>query len=436
MESTANIASVSFDQVSSIASTANLSYLAVGLVSGQVLLYRHVSESLTTSPQAITSFPKARTVWEGSLAEPITGLGFRDPLSPIYEDLETDGDVAPKAKQKEREAKVVTSLFITTTNKTIVIPSVTGRGTEPRILEENEGSGLGCAVMDGNARDLIVGREEGIYLYGLEGRGAVLAYEGLKASIHSHGQSLVIVSPPFTSTANSNSNTVRRAAVTTDASSAPSAKVTVFDLTNKFLSHSAVYKHGIQHVLTSSPANSNNSPSGSTEIDLLLGDGSLTRLSEISTQAKIEALYRKNLYTLAGAVAKSEGMDEQGIKDIWARYGDYLYTKGDFEGAIAQFVKTLGFLQPSYVIRKVSPNILKLTGRIPRVSTDHWFYSSLMHNGYRTSLHIFRSCMRRAWRLLITLHYSLTVIPRRRMPFGWMPFSKQKRLTLVTCLST
>lgn len=324
------------------------------------MLYRHVSESLTTSPQAITSFPKARTVWEGSLAEPITGLGFRDPLSPLYEDIggenESGSNTASKAKQKEREAKVVTSLFITTTNKTIVIPSVTGRGTDPRILEETEGVGLGCAVMDGNARDLIVGRDEGIYLYGLEGRGAVLAYEGPKASIHSHGQSLVIVSPPFTPSANSNSGTVRRSAAVTDAStsSAQSAKVTVFDLTNKFLSHSAVYKHGVQHVITSSPATNNNSASGSTEIYLLLGDGSLTRLSEISTQAKIEALYRKNLYTLAGAVAKSEGMDEQGIKEIWARYGDYLYTKGDFEAAIAQFVKTLGFLQPSYVIRKVS----------------------------------------------------------------------------------
>lgn len=336
------------------------------------MLYRHVSESLTTSPQAITSFPKARTVWEGSLAEPITGLGFRDPLSPLYEDLEGEGDAgpngAPKVKQKEREAKVATSLFITTTNKTIVIPSVTGRGTDPRILEETEGAGLGCAVMDGNARDLIVGRDEGIYLYGLEGRGAVLAYEGPKASIHSHGQSLVIVSPPFTPTANSNSGTVRRSAIGADASSsAQSAKVTVFDLTNKFLSHSAVYKRGVQHVITSSPATTSNSASGSTEIYLLLGDGSLTRLSEISTQAKIEALYRKNLYTLAGAVAKSEGMDEQGIKEIWARYGDYLYTKGDFEAAIAQFVKTLGFLQPSYVIRKVSSDYLTRTNWLFRL---------------------------------------------------------------------
>lgn len=349
--------------MSTIASTANLSYLAIGLVSGQVLLYRHVSESLTTSPQAISSFPKARIVWEGSLAEPITGLGFRDPLSPLHEEADIEDTVGAangKEKQKDREAKVVTSLFITTTSKTIVIPSVTGRGTDPRILKESDGAGLGCVVMDGKARDLIVGRDEGIYLYGLEGRGAVLAYEGPKSSIHNLGKSLVIVSPPFTPSANSNSATVRRSAAaasdSTSVSAATSAKVTVFDLVNKFVSYSGVHKHGVQHVLAASVPSSDTS--SSANIYLLLGDGNLMRLAEISTEAKIEALYRKNLYTLAGAVARSEGMDEQGIKEIWARYGDYLYTKGDFEAAIGQFVKTLGYLQPSYVIRKVSLSAL------------------------------------------------------------------------------
>ncbi|KAJ9116972.1 hypothetical protein QFC22_004630 [Naganishia vaughanmartiniae] len=350
--------------VTTISSTANLSYLAIGLVSGQVLLYRHVSDSLTTSPQAITSFPKARVVWEGSLAEPITGLGFRDPLSPLYQDSDeddtADSSAAAKGKQKDKDAKVVTSLFITTTGKTIVIPSVTGRGTDPRILEESEGAGLGCVVMDRKAKDLIVGRDEGIYLYGIEGKGAVLAYEGLKASIHAHGHSLVIVSPPFYPSASSNSATVRRAASVPDpgssSSAVQSAKVSVFDLSNKFLSYSAVHKHGVQHIITSASTSPNSNRSTTTlAVHLLLGDGSLIRLSEISTQDKIEALYRKNLYTLAGAVARNEGMDEQEIKEIWSRYGDYLYTKGDFEGSIGQFVKTIGYLQPSYVIRKVRP---------------------------------------------------------------------------------
>jgi hypothetical protein len=46
------------------------------------------------------------------------------------------------------------------------------------------------------------------------------------------------------------------------------------------------------------------------------------------------------------------------VADIHRRYGDYLYTKGDFDGAMNQFVKTLGHLQPSYVIRKVRPTFL------------------------------------------------------------------------------
>lgn len=79
----------------------------------------------------------------------------------------------------------------------------------------------------------------------------------------------------------------------------------------------------------------------------------MSRLEEHSTTAKLEVLYRRNLYTLAIALARSSGLDEGGVGEIHRRYGDYLYTKGDFDGAMNQFVKTLGFLQPSYVIRKV-----------------------------------------------------------------------------------
>ncbi len=46
-------------------------------------------------------------------------------------------------------------------------------------------------------------------------------------------------------------------------------------------------------------------------------------------------------------------MSEAEVADIYAKYGDHLYGKGDFDGAMSQFVKTLGFVQPSYVIRKV-----------------------------------------------------------------------------------
>lgn len=38
----------------------------------------------------------------------------------------------------------------------------------------------------------------------------------------------------------------------------------------------------------------------------------------------------------------------------FVRYGDHLYSKGDFEGSMSCYLKTVGTVQASYVIRKVS----------------------------------------------------------------------------------
>ena len=39
---------------------------------------------------------------------------------------------------------------------------------------------------------------------------------------------------------------------------------------------------------------------------------------------------------------------------IFTQYGDHLYAKGDHDGAIQQYIRTIGKLEASYVIRKVS----------------------------------------------------------------------------------
>lgn len=85
-----------------------------------------------------------------------------------------------------------------------------------------------------------------------------------------------------------------------------------------------------------------------------MADRQLSRLDEQFIQTKLDALYRKNLYTLAVTVAENAGVDAAGISEIHKRYGDYLYDKGDFDSAMNQFIQTLGHLQPSYVIRQVS----------------------------------------------------------------------------------
>lgn len=55
---------------------------------------------------------------------------------------------------------------------------------------------------------------------------------------------------------------------------------------------------------------------------------------------------------LAVGLARSSGLEESEIAEIYRKYGDHLYQKGDFDGAMQQFIKTIGGVQPSYVIRK------------------------------------------------------------------------------------
>ena len=64
-------------------------------------------------------------------------------------------------------------------------------------------------------------------------------------------------------------------------------------------------------------------------------------------------IYRKSLYSLALSLAATQKLDEASQADIHRQYGDSLYTKGDYDGAMQQYVQTIGHLQPSYVIRKV-----------------------------------------------------------------------------------
>lgn len=99
--------------------------------------------------------PKPRSIHE-SPTEPITGLGFKEP--------------------DEENANIY--LFIVTTNH-VLSYQVTGRGSgnTPAVVDE-VGSGLGCATMSWRYSEMVVAKDEAVYICGTEGRGACYAYEG------------------------------------------------------------------------------------------------------------------------------------------------------------------------------------------------------------------------------------------------------------------
>ncbi|RDB23063.1 Vacuolar protein sorting-associated protein 11 [Hypsizygus marmoreus] len=304
--------------VSTIALSASLSHLAIGLGDGTVLLYRHLDQSLSSST-SLTSLPKPRMLHESG-ADPITGLGFKE----------------------STEESPNTYLFVVTLNQVIAYQvSGKGSGGTGAVVDEI-GCGLGCATMDWRAGNVVVARDEAIFVCGTEGRGACYAYEGHKSSIYTHLNYLVIVSPPFIPSASAASATVRNFVARTPGSGESDiTKVTVFEPENKYIAYSGTFTHDVREVI-----------SQWGQIYILTSDGNLLCLQEKSTATKLDLLYRKSLYGLALSLAKTQRLDEESVADIHKQYGDHLYAKGDYDNAMQQFVQTIGHLQPSYVIRK------------------------------------------------------------------------------------
>ncbi|KAG1721987.1 uncharacterized protein EDB91DRAFT_1175471 [Suillus paluster] len=305
--------------VSCFALSSALSFLAIGLADGTVLLYRHLDQSL--SPTAsLTSLPKTRTIHESS-SEPITGLGFREP--PANTDAK-DNNV---------------HLFIVTTNS-VYLYHVSGKGSGgSSVLLDDIGCGLGCAVMDWRAEKIVLARDEAVYAHGLQGREPPYAYEGYKSSIHTHLNYVIVVSPPSTVTAPSAAT--RKLAAAAGGGDGDASKVTVFDMENKVIGYTGMFAEGVREVI-----------SEWGNIYILTNNGQLTRLAEKSTSAKLSMLYAKALYPLALSLAQTQHLDENYVADIHRQHGDYLYTKGDWDGAMACYVKTIGWVKPSYVVRK------------------------------------------------------------------------------------
>lgn len=112
---------------------------------------------------------------------------------------------------------------------------------------------------------------------------------------------------------------------------------------------------------------------------VLTTDKILYHLDEKDLQSKLSSLYKKNMYDTAVKIAKNNQYDAEGLSGIFKQYGDHLYGKANYAGAVEQYIKTIGYLEPSYVIRRFldSRHTQYLTDYLQnvhkegRASTDH-----------------------------------------------------------------
>jgi hypothetical protein len=111
------------------------------------------------------------------------------------------------------------------------------------------------------------------------------------------------------------------------------------------------------------------------------------QLTEIDTKTKMDTLCKKNNYPVALELAITSGLDRPVISDIHQKYGDHLYGKRDFDGAITQYISTIGVLEPSYVIKRFldaqrTTNLTNYLHKLHEASLANSNHTTLLLNCY------------------------------------------------------
>ncbi|KAH6848167.1 hypothetical protein B0I37DRAFT_158371 [Chaetomium sp. MPI-CAGE-AT-0009] len=287
--------------ISAFAATEDLTQVAVGFANGAVTVIRgNLIHDLGA---------KQRIIYESD--EPITGV-----------ELHVEADL--------------TTLFVATTSRILkLVLSGKGHGQPPKTVEDT-GCGVGCMAVDKKTGNIVIGREDAVYYYTLDGRGPPTAYEAPKKLISVYQDYIALVSPP---TPAGEADTMRRRFWGATADSIYTFTLIHPDL--RIIAHSETVLSDVKHIFQLWG-----------DLYMLTQDGKVFRYHEKSLQQRLEMMYQRNLYTLAVELAQKCGMDGQQQNIIYRKYGDYLYQKGDYDGAMTQYIKAIDSTEPSQVIRK------------------------------------------------------------------------------------
>lgn len=280
----------------------DLTHVAVGFSDGRVVLVK--------GDLARDRGSKQRTVYEGE--EPITGLEFL-----VHE-------------------KAI-SLYIFSTSKMLTLTAANATGKSvvqvPRIME-SVGAALGCVAQDYRKNEITVVRKDAIYMYGVDGRGPCYAMDGRKTSVHVYHGYAIVIQPP--NEAKSGTMKVLGTSNVEEAS-----RITIVETENKFIAHVGYFPQGLRAVFSAFDA-----------LHLLTMDGRLFRLSEVSMDLKMDILFDKSMYTLALTLAENAKHTDVQLNEIRIKYADYLYSKGEFETSVQQYIQAIKGCEISAVMRK------------------------------------------------------------------------------------
>ncbi|CBZ53300.1 conserved hypothetical protein [Neospora caninum Liverpool] len=82
------------------------------------------------------------------------------------------------------------------------------------------------------------------------------------------------------------------------------------------------------------------------------GGSSLFELREKGFGDRLNILLRKRLFDWAADIVLQEGQPKSTLQEVYRVHADWLYEKRVFDKALRMYIKTIGALEPSYVIEK------------------------------------------------------------------------------------
>ncbi|CAH0045563.1 unnamed protein product [Clonostachys solani] len=292
--------------ISAFTATADLTQIAVGFANGAV------------------------TVIRGDL---VRDLGSKQRI--VYESEEPVTNVQLLADEK------LSTLFVSTTSRIIKLGlSSRGHGLPPKTVED-VGCAWECMTLDERTGDVVVARDDAIYTYNLDGRGPPKAYEAPKKFVTTFQEYIALSCPP-SSTNGRDPDSMRRrfGGGATDALFNASTFV-LLETDLRIIAHTETLI---------SPARFAFQVWG--DLYSLSEDGKIYRYHERTLQQRLEMLYQRNMYPLAIELAQNSGLDANQQSLIYRKFGDHLYSKADFDGAMVQYIRAIDTTEPSQVIRK------------------------------------------------------------------------------------
>lgn len=122
--------------------------------------------------------------------------------------------------------------------------------------------------------------------------------------------------------------------------------IKIYDITNEYIA----YNFNSSHIRAVIPAV--NSIFTIMEINNIDKECDLFVMVENEDSLKLEKFFKRNTFDIAYRFAKNNNYDESLLAEISKHHGDHSHLKSDYTDAIKQYIQTIGYLEPSYVIRK------------------------------------------------------------------------------------